>query len=184
MPQVPMGSGAVCVEWMSTGRACQSGFSLPILPHLQRHHGCAARSSVFGYELPGDQPKFSSFYQWCSGGLSSAARRPCGDRTRYLISCASTHTHAGRFCPPRRLMGAKVFLWSPGCIASFSFSGPQEKCLRGKAVFVTRSLWRDIETRLFLQLRTKPTNHLFSLHSRAPKATTRSHIFPTSLPQQ
>ena len=41
-----MGSGAVCVEWMSTGRACQFGFSPPRPPHLQRLS--RLRSTLFG----------------------------------------------------------------------------------------------------------------------------------------
>ena len=121
------GQSAVCVELMSTGWARQFGFFPP------RHclHGRATHFSVSGYEFLSNQPLFLSSFHWRSEGLSSAAPRPCGDRTRYLISCASTHTHAGRFCPPRRSMGARVFLWSPGCIANCSFSGPQEKRLRG-----------------------------------------------------
>ena len=136
MPQVPMGSGAVCVEWRFAGRARQFGFSPPRPQHLQRLHDSAARSPVFGYELLPDQQPFSSSFHWYSEGISSAVPRPCGDLTRYLISSASTHTHAGRFFPARRLMGVRVFLWSPACIANCSFSGLQAKCLRGKAVLV------------------------------------------------
>src|SRR3954471_6881306 len=133
---------------MSTGRACQSGSSPPILPHLQRLHRSAARFSVSGYEFLFNQPLFLSPFHWRLVGLSSAVPRPCEDRTRYLISSASTHTHAGRFFPARRLMGVRVFLWSPACIANCSFSGLQAKCLRGKAVLVIPRLWRGIETRL------------------------------------
>ena len=174
-----MGSGAVCVEWRSTGSAHQFGFSPPRPQHV---HGTAARSPVFGYELLPDQQPFSSSFHWYSEGLSSAVPRPCGDLTRYLISSASTHTHAGRFFPARRLMGVRVFLWSPACIANCSFSGLQAKCLRGKAVLVIPRLWRGIEARL-VQPPMSLTKHTFLLHSRAPKATTRSHTFPTLLPQ-
>ena len=90
----------------------------------------------------------------------------------------------GQPLPTTEVDGRKGIFESLGCIAKCSFSGPQEKCLRGKTVFVTRSSWRGIDNRLVLQLRTKPTKRRFSLHLRAPKATTRSHTFPILLPQR
>ena len=106
---------------MSTGRACQSGFSPPRPPHLQRLHGSAARFSVSGYEFLFNQPLFLSPFHWRLVGLSSAALRPCEDRTRYLISCASTHTHAGRFCPRTEVNGRKGILVEPRLYSELQF---------------------------------------------------------------
>ena len=103
----------------------REGVSVRLFPTettaLQRLHDSAVRSPVFGYELLPDQQPFSSSFHWYSEGLSSAVPRPCGDLTRYLISSASTHTHAGRFFPARRLMGVRVFLWSPGLYSELQF---------------------------------------------------------------
>ena len=68
------------------------------------------------------------------------------------------------------------------CIANLQFFR-MRRGLRGKAVLVIPRLWRGIETRL-IQPPMSLTKHPFLLHSRAPKATTRSRTFPTLLPQQ
>ena len=116
-----MGSSAVCVEWMSTGRACQSGSSPPILPHLQRHHGCAARSSVFGYEFPRDQPLFSSLLSLAFGGLIISGTPPLRgpDEISHFVRIYSYAR--GEILPTTEVNGRKGILVEPRLYSELQF---------------------------------------------------------------
>ena len=90
----------------------------------------------------------------------------------------------GEILPTKEINGRKGILVEPRLYSELQFFRTAGEVFAREDGLHYPQLVAGYRTRLVLQSLMSPTKHLFSLHSRAPKATTRSHTFPTSLRQQ